>query len=243
MSGAARAFVFCALLPAALGVVVSAVSLMPAGRLPQVAKGGDVLSVAFADARETIGLAMLRKADSYFHGGVDVDCHEGHGCARCHGCRGHGAAHGCGFDPWRWVNSHVRAPERHMHLDDGRAVEMMPWFWAAVRADPHNADAWTTAAYAADRMMKDRPLARRIIREAREKNPESLEIAVAEARMAYDGGKGDVAEARRLFEAARALAMGKCGGRPSELSEADAEMYRQIDVYLTKMRGEAGSRP
>ena len=230
-------------LPSAiLGFAVATLALVPAGRLPQVSKGGGALSVAFADARETISLAMLHKADSYFHGGVDVECHGRHehgheGHCHCSHEGGHGASREGGFDPWRWINDRVRAPERHVHLDGERAVELMPWFWAAVRADPHNIDAWTTAAYAAERMMKDRPLARRVLQEAKERNPESLEIAVAEARLAYDAGKGDVAGAIRLFEEAKALARRKCGGELSRLSGEDARACGQIDLYLSRLRG------
>ena len=232
----AMAVVSYALLLLMLAVALTAIGLLPTSRLPQIASGGDALAVAFADARETISLAMLHKADSYFHGGIDIECHKGHDLGRCHGCHAHDAVgYEGGFDPWRWINGHVRAPERHVHLDDGMAVEMMPWFWAAVRVAPHNVDAWTTAAYAADKMMKDKTLARSIIREAKEKNPESLEIALVEARLAYDGGKGDVGEARRLLETAKAAANRKCAGRPSELSKEDADTYRQIELYLSKM--------
>ena len=47
-----------------------------------------------------------------------------------------------GPDPWRWIDAGIRAPEVHRHLDGERSVELMPWFWAAARADPHNVEAW-----------------------------------------------------------------------------------------------------
>ena len=209
-------------------------SRVDGGRLPQVAAGGDALSVAFADAKVMIGAAMMKKADSYFHGGIDIECHEckGHGHDDCE--HHHDHASSC-HDPWRWINVHVRAPEKHVHLDDERAVEMIPWFWAAVRADPHNVDAWTTAAYAAEKMMKDRALALRVIGEAKARNPDNLELALAEARIVYDGGKGDVAVAERLLESARATGKRLCGGRLSSLSAHDAETYCLILDYLSKM--------
>ena len=77
-------------------------------------------------------------------------------------------------------------------------------YWASVKADPHNIDAWTTAWYTANTMLKDRVLARRILDEAKAKNPDSLEIAWTEARFVYQGGKGDVAAAMRLLDEARA---------------------------------------
>ena len=133
----------CALAAPVAGVVAVALAFVPADRLPQVAKGGDALSVAFADAKETISAAMVQKADSYFHGGIDMDCHAAHGHGHeqepdhdeCH--HGHcNPPEMAGLDPWRWINSHVRAPERHVHLDGEKSAETLPWFWAAVRADP-----------------------------------------------------------------------------------------------------------
>ena len=243
-------------IPSVILAILLALCLGHAGlsRLPQVVKGDDALSVAFSDAKATISAAMVHKADSYFHGGIDMECHESHehgqeeghahepGCAHC----AHGHAHDeehpheHSLDPWRWINSHVRAPERHVHLDGGKAVELMPWFWAAVRADPHNVDAWTTAWYTADTMLKDRELARRILDEAKEKNPESLEIAWTEARFVYDGGRGDVAAAEQLLEAARALGRRKCGGNLSSLSSRDAETYCYILDYLSALHAKRG---
>ena len=115
-------------------------------------------------------------------------------------------------------------------------MEMMPWFWAAVRADPHNVDAWTTALYVANNMLKDKVLARRVIEEAKAKNPYSLEIAFAEARFVYDGGRGDAAAAERILKSALDLGKRKCNGRLSELSEHDAETCRRIAEYLDSIR-------
>ena len=240
-------------LPFLAAAVAAALCLcrVDGGRLPQMAKGGDALSVAFADAKSTISAAMVQKADSYFHGGVDIDCHERHDHEHEHEEHEHHhdydeprttshESRTTNLDPWRWINLHVRAPEKHIHLDGEKAVELLPWFWAAVRADPHNIDAWTTAAYAADRMMKDKALARRVIREAREKNPDSLELAWTEARMVYDGGKGDVDEAERLFESAKAIGQRLCDGRLSELSENDARIYGYVLEYLSKIREKRG---
>ena len=200
-------------------------ALAPANRLPQVARGSGTLAVAFGDARETISHALVHKADSYFHGGIDMECHS-HAPHLPHSSA----------DLWAWINSHVRAPEQHVHLDGKKSVELMPWFWAAVKADPHNIDAWTTAWYVANNMLKDKALARHVIDEAKEKNPDSLEIAFTEARFVYDGGRGDVAAAERLLERALESANRRCGGRLSGLSERDAETYSRIREYLSGVR-------
>ena len=228
-------------------------------RLPQVVQGDDVLSVAFGDAKSTISAAMVHKADSYFHGGIDMECkehHDHHDHHEHHDHHDHAShppipqssnppiSHSHTFDLWGWINQHVRAPEKHVHLEGDKSVELMPWFWASVKADPHNIDAWTTAWYTANTMLKDRALARRILDEAKAKNPDSLEIAWTEARFVYQGGKGDVAAATRLLEEARRMGKRKCGGRLSELAPHEAEAFCNILGYLSKIlydRGERGA--
>ena len=224
-------------------------------RMPQVVSGDDALSVAFGDAKSTISAAMVHKADSYFHGGIDMECTEGHDHHHdepdCHHRESvqqssnqtirQSHSHSVS-DPWLWINHHVRAPERHVHLEGERSVELLPWFWASVKADPHNIDAWTTAWYTANAMLKDKALARRILDEAKAKNPDSLEIAWTEARFVYDGGNGDVAAAERLLEAARGMGRRKCGGRLSELSSHEAEAFCYVLDYLSKIHEGRGER-
>lgn len=231
------------------------IATFPPARCPQLANGDDALSVAFADAKTAISVAMVRKADSYFHGGIDMECHDAHEHGHDHDAHdhdAHGHDHGkehpeeagaaAHADPWRWINRHVRAPERHVHLDGRKAVELIPWFWASVRADPHNIDAWTTAWYTADAMLKDKALARRILDEAKAKNPEDLEIAWTEARFAYDGGKGDLAATERLLEAARDLGKRKCSGDLASLAPHDGEVYCYVLDYLSKMYERRGAK-
>ncbi len=152
-------------------------------RMPQALVDGEFLSVLLGDAKKDISGAMVREADSYFHGGVDMDCDH------LHGHHEHEERHEEDhvderqdheselFDPWRWINAHVRAPEIDRHLDGGKAVEMMPWFWVAIKADPHNVEAWSTAWYTASHLMRDEALALRIATEGQRLNPESLEMA------------------------------------------------------------------
>ena len=226
-------------------------------RLPQVVQGDDALSVAFGDAKSTISAAMVHKADSYFHGGIDMECKEHHNHHDDHDHHDHHDHHddhdhdhapnppipqSHTFDPWGWINQHVRAPEKHVHLEGAKSVELMPWFWASVKADPHNIDAWTTAWYTANTMLKDQALARRILDEAKAKNPDSLEIAWTEARFVYQGGKGDVAAATRLLEEARRMGKRKCGGRLSELAPHEAEAFCNILGYLSKILYDQGEK-
>ena len=183
---------------------------MPADALPQRVSGDDALSVAFGGAKAVIGQAMFRKADSYFHGGIDED----------------GQSSGSPRDPWRWINDRVRAPDVHTHLDGEKAVELIPWLWASVRADPRNAEVWTSAMYVAETMLKDDALVRRILDEAKAKNPDSAEIAFAEGKFLYQRGKGDVPAAKAAFERAKAL-LG------DDDSESAARLRRMTDGYLS----------
>ncbi len=209
-----------------LALALAFLAGQPAAKLPQALSGGDFLSVLLGDAKAEISGAFVHEADSYFHGGIDMECHElkGHGhehgeVAHDHGAHEHGDHCSCGhcgpadedhgerrFDPWHWINSHIRAPEIERHLEGGKAVEMMPWFWAAVKADPHNEEAWSTAWYVASHMMKDKHLALKIAEEGWRLNPSSMEIACAVGRSCRDKETFDEERSERMF--ARALDMG-----------------------------------
>ena len=225
-------------------VMVGALALLlgrlPTGRLPQVVKGDDALSVVFGDARAVLAQMMIRKSDSYFHGGIDVDCPLHGKCCDCHHDEDHCTAHSntqtlkhsnnCFPDPWRWINAHVRAPQEHVHLDGKKAVELLPFYWAALRADPHNVKIWTTAIYIASDRMRDEVAAKRLLSEAKALNPESPEIAFAEGRHLRCNGNGDIQAARKCFERSKTLLMRQTAGRrPTEDEQALGNL---LDVYL-----------
>ena len=228
---------------------------VPSARRPQAATGDDVLAVAFGDARRTISAAFVHKADSYYHGGVEMDgghrCElDGHGhgdhepCGHdhCHhGPCGHdhreaGREPGTGrFDPWRWINDRVRAPQVERHLEGRRAVEMIPLLWASVRADPRNIDAWTTAWYIAARTMRDAGLAEKILDEGLRLNPDEPELLFTRARGILSA-KGDRVRARELMLKARAVLQARCGGLPGKLPPDDAETLRRLEMFLRELR-------
>ena len=218
-----------------LGGLVCLFSRQPSQ--PQLVRGDDALAVAFGGARETISLAMVQKADSYFHGGIDMD--GGDEVEKVGGGEGEGEGRsegeGRGGDWWAWIDSKIRAPQVHRHLDGGESVEMLPWLWAAVKSDPHNAEAWSVAWYAAKHIMKDSATAERVLAEAKAKNPDSIEIAFTEGRAFYDGGKGDLAAAKRAFARTVALAEAKCGGDVAALSPREEESYRFAKNYLERL--------
>ena len=197
-------------------------------RMPQALAGGDFLSVLLGDAKKDISGAMVREADSYFHGGVDMDCHHLHDHHdhdnHDHAPEAHHDHHAeeqhdheeKSFDPWRWINAHVRAPEIDRHLDGNKAVEMMPWFWVAVKSDPHNVEAWSTAWYTASHMMKDDALALQIAIEGQRLNPESIELACVLGRAYRAETTRDQGKSEEMFHKVLELAHGK-----KELEDGD----------------------
>ena len=100
-----------------------------------------------ADAREVAGLALVHKADRYFHGGVEIDyCDRGRPAEAGSAPAGSAAerddhvdhereARPVARDPWSWVNARVHVQD-HRHLAGREVDEMIPWVWAACRADP-----------------------------------------------------------------------------------------------------------
>jgi len=210
-------------------VAVFAMSLakVPPAQMPQAVSGGGFLSVLLGDAKKDISGAMIKEADSYFHGGVDMDCHHLHGHAdhgsqhdeHGHDCRCEHCAHEhmkCdgahdkgSFDPWRWINERVRAPEIERHLEGERTIELMPWFWAAVKADPHNVEAWGTAWYVASHMMHDDALALRIAVDGWRQNAGSMAMACVVGRAYRAKGTLDQKHSEAMFRKAVELGRNK----------------------------------
>ncbi len=207
---------------AASAALAFAFARIPAAARPR-ASGGDFLEVAFGGAREAFSSAMVKKADVYFHGGVEAEeRHEhggrGDGCA-CEDCRGHHrhgehagaeAAHdeaehaaaerrAMGFwsGPYRWIDSRIHTQE-HRHLEGTDSIEMIPLLWAAVRADRSNVSAWSEAAYVAAGMMKDYDLALRILAEGIAANPGAAEL-VCDRGHVYCHRLHDEASAEKEF--------------------------------------------
>ena len=204
----------------------------------QVASGNDALSVAFGGAKSAVSQAMYERADSYFHGGVDMDC----SCGHDHHHASSGQAGRFSWDPWAWINRGIRAPEVERHLAGEKAVELLPWFWAAVRSDPKNVEAWASAWYSAQTIIGDRKLAQRILDEGIAANPDSLELAFCRGRFVYDKGRGDQAAAERAFAAARDVGLRLCGGDFSRLSERDRDTYSFVVDYLASFAAKRGER-
>lgn len=201
------ATVFVGAAAAALGLFLGA---RPAEAMPWKAARRDVLSVFFGDARLALSQAMAHKADSYFHGGVDIDWHE-------HECHHHGrpgedadgdeaardraaeeaseAASGGG--PWVWIDARIHA-QQHRHLEGSQARELLPWYWAACRADPHNVAAYQSTAYVLTAMLHSPTNALGVLDEGIRLNPGTPELEFDKGQL-LDAELKDRASAEAAF--------------------------------------------
>ena len=148
------------LLAAGAGLVVALGQAIPHGldgRLPQ-APGEDVLSLVLGDARLEFSRTLADKAEDYFHGGVKnpnctIQSDAAAATQGAHGQEGHDAHDAddhedghdvdkpaAGGDLWQWINGRVHV-QAHRELKGVQTVELLPWFWAATRMSPKNAQA------------------------------------------------------------------------------------------------------
>ena len=111
--------------------------------MPQVVKGEGALAVMFGDARDTISRAFAHKADTYYHGGVNIDCHHlsdrnhhDHGGDHDHECCDH-HSHDCNchHDDHDGDHEYHGDPHDDDHDDDHEetvAFSDDPWRWINV---------------------------------------------------------------------------------------------------------------
>ena len=174
---------------------------IPPAMVPQASAGdGSALDLALGGARTLLSEGFAAKADEYFHGGVR---HE-QGCPEeAHDHDHEHAHHGNGFAGW--VNARVHSAE-HRHVTGAKSVELLPWLWAACRADPHNASAYENAAYVLERMLGKAGKAEELLLQGIRENPESAELRFALGEL-YHAHLHDEAKAETAFAEARA----RCG--------------------------------
>ena len=219
---AASSILPLALLAAAVSAGVG-LARLDAADLPRGASGASALSVAFGDARKVISQGMLHKADVYFHGGLDSSergahrCsghhahHEGDHCEHCETeAHEHGEGEACepveeGFwsDPFGNLRDAVSAPRVDRHLDNDKAVELVPFIWAAAKADPHNIEAWEIGHFVIGTEMRREDLAWKLLEDGLAENPESASILEMMGQDVYKRGEGDVEAAKGYFTRAR----------------------------------------
>jgi tetratricopeptide (TPR) repeat protein len=157
-------------------------------------------------SRAAIGAQFFETADLYFHRGVEH-------------------THALAFtNDWFQSLSQEISPEAHVHLHGSDVREIMPWLWLAVRANPHNVDAYIVTAFWLAREARRSDLALDVLREATLNNPRNHRIALEQSRILLD--QGHTAAARNALD--RGLAFWP-GAEPPDSD--DARMDRR-DLLL-----------
>lgn len=246
------------LTPAALAAgAVCLAFLVPrlAGESPVQAGGADLLSLFFADARSIIGKSLVTRADSYFHGGVTMECTDAHGDdPDAHEAHDHAqeavmeepgdeARHDVGSrDPWAWINAKVHVQE-HRHLEGEELDEIVPWIWAACRAAPNNIEAYTMGWYVLAKMQKQVDQGLAVLEEGIRNNPDNVELEFTKGQCLFSDVK-DKAASEAAFMMAREKSLRNAKGDLSSLPEAEAEIFSRSLAYLAffaKARGDMDS--
>lgn len=154
---------------------------------PQQGKTGDLFDIIAGDTRTIISVALLEKADAYYHGGQvdhgdcpvtaadekddhDHDAHheEEHTSNQSQAWR----------DPWRYLNSRLQT-SAHIHLDLASAEELLPWYWAACEASPHNIQALEATAFVLAYKMGKTQEALQLLEKGIRDNPYSVILEIS----------------------------------------------------------------
>lgn len=145
---------------------------------------GSVAAKALGASRVAVGEQLYENADRTFHMGVGVYRPKA-------------------FTSWFERIGRVVAPEGHLHLHAEGVNELVPWLYLTTRADPHNVEAYTVAAFwlAGEGGRPD--LAARVLDEARVNNPRDYRVYLEKGRLALKSNAP--AEAARAFDAAGVL--------------------------------------
>jgi tetratricopeptide (TPR) repeat protein len=214
---------------------------------PQQGNNGNLLDILASDTRALLSNAMLEKAEAYYHGGIsdhgdcsaitggacsDHDEHDKHDEHDEHPEPDKNKKAAPSFDPWAYLNNTLHA-EAHIHLERDKAEELIPWYWAACEASPHNIQAFEATSYALASMLQQPQEALRLLETGITHNPNNvrLEITRGELLMKY---LKDVRYAEEAFLAAYEKSVRSNASR-DDLLKAEALFYLG---YLAKKRND-----
>lgn len=230
MKDKARAFIGIALL-AFLAVLLAILISEQGWLGAPASDKNDLLGQLFGGARQAVSGNMMERADQYYHGGVGHqqcetphlpdedhedhedhedqeghDEHDGHapppdsdGKIRIAGDEQRDVPTGGGW--WARLNEALH-PRGHVHLHGERQTrELLPWMWAAVKADPENIEASITTAYWLSSQLDKSEQALDILNKAISRNPDSYELLLAKGRIIRNH-RQDLETAAQLFRKA-----------------------------------------
>ncbi len=127
------------------------------------------------ESRQALSLNLFNEADLYFHKGV---------------------AHRESSIPLpgpfqRWQAD--LTPTQHSHAEGDASAEILPWLKLAIRADPHNVDAFLVSSFWAGTGLHRQDLAAEILDQAQRLNPGDYRIVLEKGRLAIVAGHFDKA--------------------------------------------------
>lgn len=205
---------------------------------PQQANSGNLLDILAGDAHDMISQAMISKAESYFHGGITdhEDCqaitggdqhHEEDQDAHLHKKSFIGR-----FDPWGYLNNRLHS-EAHIHLERDNAEELLPWYWAACEASPHNILAFEATSYALSTMLEQPLEAVLLLEKGIKHNPHNVSLEIARGEILIKHLK-NYKEAESAFLAAYQKSLHE-KAPPDDMLKSKALFYLG---YLAKQRND-----
>jgi tetratricopeptide (TPR) repeat protein len=164
----------------------------------------DLLVQVLGGTTEFVADKAFLEADVYFHGGQSGGCliHGHHE----HAGDEHESQDGAQL-PLKDVVSYLHgetAPKVHKHLAGEQEKELLPWFVAVVRLNPHHIDAWRTGSYWFYRT-GDSKRAEEFISEGMRRNPGDyrlyLDRGILEYRLRnWEKAVSDLDTAERLWK-------------------------------------------
>lgn len=100
----------------------------------------------------------------------------------------------------RWFRQAVR-PSGHVHLESKREVaEVLPWFWVAIKVDPHNVHAYELGAFWLAFQSGEVEKALQLVDEGIRRNPAAFELELVKAEVLFRNHRPR--EARETLDAA-----------------------------------------
>jgi tetratricopeptide (TPR) repeat protein len=135
-----------------------------------------VLGRLLGASRVALGQSLYLEADNYFHQGVKHT---------------QKTAFTDFFQRW----DSIIAPQLHMHTAGTSIYELMPWFRFATEMDPHNVEAYLTAAYWLGNEGGRPDLAEKILMEGQQNNPRDYRILQEKGRLLLREHKDEPAAA------------------------------------------------
>ncbi|MEJ2744233.1 MAG: hypothetical protein P8123_00860 [bacterium] len=158
--------------------------------------GGSLLGRMLGESRHAIGDSFCEEADRYFHHGVP---HKKKTAS-------------IGFMQRLADEVQLRDPE---HLSGDEVHEMMPWLRFATRMDPHNMDAYLSAAFwVVQENGENLPQAMEILDEARRNNPSDYRVPLQRGLIFLQ--YGDRNGAAQSFDVAMRLWSHTDGANPEQ---------------------------